>query len=90
MTDKLPKTTGLVETFIKGIDRRLKLLEENIGSATDAVLRFLSIKEDIEVTDTVYIYKRDVNDSFLLGTSKVGVDRLGDRRSAEVLLWSGG
>lgn len=72
------------------IDTRLKRLEENIGSATDAVLRFLSIKENIEVTDTVYIYRRDINDSFLLGASKIGVDHLGDRRSAEYLLWSGG
>lgn len=82
--------TNPVAKFIGDIDTRLKRLEEDIGSATDAVLRFLSIKEGIEVTDTVYIYRRDMNDSFLLGTSKVGVDRLGDRRSAEVLVWSGG
>lgn len=79
-----------IAKYINDIDTRLKRLEERIGSTTDAVLRFFSIKEKIGVTDTVYIYKRDVNDSFLLGTSKVGVDKLGDRRSAEVLLWSGG
>jgi hypothetical protein len=80
----------MVETFILEIDTRLKRLEENIGSATDSVLRFLSLREEIGTTDTVYIYKRDVNDSFLLGTSRVGIDKLGDRRSPEELLWSGG
>lgn len=79
-----------LDKFVGDINIRLKRLEEDIGSATDAVLRFMSIKEGIEVNDTVYIYKRDINDSFMLGTSRVGVDRVGDRRSAEVLLWSGG
>lgn len=82
--------TNPLTTFIGDINTRLKRLEEDIGSATDSVLRFLSIKEKMEITDTVYIYKRDMNDSFLLGTSKVGIDGLGDQRSAEVLLWSGG
>lgn len=83
MTNPLAKAIGDINT-------RVKRLEEDIGSATDSVLRFLSVTEDIEITDTIYIYKRDVNDSFLVGTSKVGIDGLGDRRSAEVLLWSGG
>ena len=82
--------TNPVAKFIGEINIRLKRLEENIGSATDSVLRFLSIKENIEITDTVYIYKRDMNDSFLVGTSKVGVDKVGDRRGVETLLWSGG
>lgn len=82
--------TNPVAKFIGDIDTRLKRLEEDIGSATDSVLRFLSMKEGIEVTDMVYIYKRDMNDSFMLGTSRVGIDGLGDKRSAEVLLWSGG
>lgn len=82
--------TAPLAKFIGDIDTRLKRLEENIGSVTDAVLRFLSIKEQIEITDMVYIYKRDVNDSFLLGTSKVGVDKVGDRRGLQQLLWSGG
>lgn len=90
MTNTLPKTTNLVEKFILEIDTRLKRLEGSIGSVTDSVLRFISIKEKIGVKDTVYIYKRDMNDSFMLGTSKVGIDKLGDRRSAETLLWSGG
>lgn len=83
MTNPLAKAIGDINT-------RLKRLEEDIGSATDDVLRFISIKEELGVTDTVYIYKRDVNDSFLLGKGKIGVDGVGDRRSAEVLLWSGG
>ena len=83
MTNPLAKAIGDINT-------RVKRLEEDIGSATDSVLRFLSTKEDIGVTDTVSIYKRDVNDSFLVGTSRVGVDGVGDRRSAEVLVWSGG
>lgn len=84
------KTADAVEQFIVGLDIRIKRLESNIGTATDAVLKFLSVKEKIGCTDTVYIYKRDVNDSFLLGTSRVGDNEIGDRRSAEELLWSGG
>lgn len=78
-----------IAKFINGIDTRLKRLEESIGSVTDTVLNFMSIKEDIGVSDYVYIYKRDVNDSFLVGTSRVGIDKIGDRRSAPVLLHSG-
>ncbi len=83
MTNPLAKAIGDINT-------RVKRLEEDIGSATDSVLRFLSTKEDIGVADTVSIYKRDVNDSFLVGTSRVGVDGVGDRRGVEVLVWSGG
>lgn len=90
MTNTLPKTTGMVEKFILKMDERLKRLEENIGSATDSVLRFLAIKEKLGIKDTVYIYKRDMNDSFMLGQSQVGINELGDRRNAETLLWSGG
>lgn len=82
--------TNPLTKFIGEINTRLKRLEENIGSTSDFVMRFLSISEEMALEDTVYIYKRDVNDSFLVGTSKVGVDKVGDRRSAEVLLWSGG
>lgn len=82
--------TNPIAKFVGDINTRLKRLEEDIGSATDAVLRFFSMSEDIEIADTVYIYKRDLNDSFLVGASRVGVDSVGDRRSAEVLVWSGG
>jgi len=82
--------TNPLAKFVGDINTRLKRLEEDIGSVTDSILRFLSIKEKLGVTDKIYIYKRDMNDSFLVGTSRVGVDRLGDRRGAEVLLWSGG
>lgn len=83
MTNPLVKAVGAIDT-------RLKRLESNIGTSADFVLRFLSINEAVSATDTVYIYKRDMNDSFLVGTSKVGVDKVGDRRGVDVLLWSGG
>jgi len=82
--------TNPLASFINEINTRVKRLESDIGTSADYVLRFLAINEEVGATDTVYIYKRDVNDSFLVGTSKLGVDKLGDRRSAEVLLWSGG
>ena len=75
--------------FVGDINTRLKRLEEDIGSATDSVLRFMSMKEEIGVSDTVYIYKRDVNTSFLLGHGIIGVTPIGDRRGAPVLLYSG-
>ena len=76
--------------FINEINTRLKRLEESIGSATDTILNFMSVKEDIGVSDYIYIYKRDVNTSFLLGHGILGVTPIGDRRSAPVLLYSGG
>lgn len=78
-----------MSTFIGDISTRLKRLEDSIGSVTDELLRFMQNEENIGVTDTFEIYKRDVNDSFLLGTSKIGVSLIGDRRSEEVLLYSG-
>lgn len=78
-----------VSIFIGNINDRLKRLEDNIGSITDTIINFMSVNEDIGIDDSYYIYKRDVNDSFLLGTSNIGVDAIGDRRSAEVLLYSG-
>lgn len=81
--------TNPLSKFINAIDTRLKRLEARIGSTTDAILNFISISEDIGVIDCVHIYKRDVNDSFLIGTSNIGVARIGDRRSQPVLLYSG-
>lgn len=77
-----------ISTFIGDISTRLKRLEDNIGLVTDELLRFMQNEENVGVTDTFEIYKRDVNDSFLLGTSKIGVSLIGDRRSEEVLLYS--
>ena len=76
-------------SFIGNIESRVKRLEENIGSVTDSIINFLSVEEEIGVSDSIEIYKRDVNTSFLVGTSKVGVDPIGDRRSVRVLLYSG-
>ena len=78
-----------IARVIGAIDTRLKRLEESIGSATDTILNFMSMKEDIGVSDYIYIYKRDVNTSFLLGHGIIGVTPIGDRRSAPVLLYSG-
>jgi hypothetical protein len=76
-------------TFIDKLNDRLKRLEEAIGSATDTILNFMSAEEGVGVADYIYIYKQDVNDSFLLGHGILGVTLLGDRRSAPVLLYSG-
>lgn len=82
--------TNPLSTFINDIDTRLKRLEENIGSATDSVLSFLSLRDDIGVSDYLYIYKREVNTSFLLGHSKLGVGLIGDRRGAPTEVYVGG
>ena len=82
MTNPIAKVLG-------AIDDRIKRLEETIGAATDVLLQFMSINEDIGATDYLYIYKRDVNTSFLLGHGIIGVTPIGDRRSAPVLLYSG-
>lgn len=82
-------TINPVSLFIGNINDRLTRLEENIGSITDTIISFMTVDEDLGASDSYYIYKRDVNDSFLLGTSLVGVTPIGDRRSAEVLLYSG-
>ncbi len=48
----------------------------------------MAIEEEIGMSDSLAIYKRDVNDSFLIGTHKVGVDEIGDRRGILTLLYS--
>lgn len=78
-----------IANVIGGIDTRLKRLEDAIGSATDYVLHFVSFGEDIGTDDYLYIYKRNVNTSFLLGHGILGVTPLGDRRDAPILLYSG-
>jgi Mg2+ and Co2+ transporter CorA len=80
--------TSSLLSFIGDIESRLKRLEENIGSVTDVITNFMAIEEEIGISDSLTIYKRDVNDSFLIGTHKVGIDEIGDRRSAAVLLYS--
>jgi hypothetical protein len=81
--------TNPIAKFIGDINTRLKRLEEDIGATTDSVLRFMSMKEDVGAADYIYIYKRDVNTSFLLGHGILGVTLIGDRRSAPVLLYLG-
>ena len=74
---------------IGAIDTRLKRLEATIGSATDTVLRFMSIREDIGVDDYLYIYKQNVNTSFLIGHGTIGKTEIGDRRDAPALVYAG-
>lgn len=81
--------TNPIAKVIGGIDTRLKRLEAAIGSATDTVLQFMSIREDIGVDEYLYIYKQNINDSFLVGHGIIGVTKIGDRRDAPVLLYAG-
>lgn len=76
-------------TYINAIDTRLKRLEAQIGSIDDLVMQFMSLREEVGVSDHLNIYKRDINTSFIIGYSRIGTDRIGDRRSAKVLIYSG-
>lgn len=78
-----------IARVIGGIDTRLKRLEESIGSATDTVLRFISLDEKLGTEDYIYIYKQNVNDSFLVGHGIIGVTLIGDRRDAPELIYEG-
>jgi hypothetical protein len=81
--------TNPIAKFVGDINTRLKRLEEDIGSTTDSVLRFMSMKEEVGISDYIYIYKRDVNTSFLLGHGIIGVTPIGDRKSAPVIVYEG-
>ena len=81
--------TNPIAAVIGAIDTRLKRLEESIGSAKDTLLTFMSVNEEIGVSDYVYIYQIAVNDSFLLGHGILGVTEIGDRRDAPELMYSG-
>lgn len=78
-----------VAAVIGAIDTRIRRLEESIGSATDSIISFMSVTEDIGVADYVYIYQIAVNDTFLLGHGILGVTEIGDRRDAPELIYSG-
>ena len=75
--------------FIGDLNTRLKRLEVTIGSSTDAVLQFIALKEELAVTDYVYVYSKTMNDSFLVGHGVIGVTEIGDRSDKEVLLYEG-
>ena len=81
--------TNPLAGVIGAIDTRIKRLEAKIGSATDTVLRFLSVREDIGVDDYLHIYKITVNDTFFVGHGILGVTKIGDRRDAPSLLYEG-
>ena len=76
-------------TFIGSLDTRIKRLESVIGSSTDKILRFISLNEELAVIDYLYIYKKTVNDSFIIGHGIIGVTEIGDRSDKEVLLYEG-
>ena len=75
--------------FIGDINTRLKRLETTIGSATDSVLQFLALKEEMAVTDYVYVYSKTMNDTWIIGNGVIGVDKIGDRSNKQVLLYAG-
>ena len=81
-----------LSVVINSIESRVKRLEENIGSVTDSILQIFVIHEKVVVTQTLKIYSRDVNSSFLLSTPTkaiLGVTPIGDRRGEKVLKYSG-
>jgi len=77
---------GLIANLIERI-----LSLERAGVEDDAVIvRFAKFYEELRLTDTIVISKRDINDSFLFGSGKFGVTLVGDKRSQAVVLYSGG
>ena len=77
---------------INSIESRVKRHAENIGSITDSILQIFVIHETVEVTQTLKIYSRTVESSFLLSTPTkaiLGKTPIGDRRGAKVLEYSG-
>lgn len=63
--------------IINGIEVRLKKLEENVGSETDEILKFMSSYENMGVTDTLEIYVKNEKNNFRLGISHLGKQILG-------------
>jgi len=81
-----------LSTVINSIESRVKRLEENIGSVTDSISQIFVIHENVTVTQTIAIYSRAVNSSFLLSTPTkaiLGKTPIGDRRSEKVLEYAG-
>ena len=75
--------------FIGSLDTRIKRLESVIGSATDKVLRFISLNEEVAVVDYLSIYKKTMNDSFIIGHGIIGGTEIGDRSDKEILVYEG-
>jgi len=78
--------------FIGDLNTRLKRLEVAIGSATDTVLRFISMNEEVATVDYLYIYSKAMNDSFIIGCPTngiIGVTEIGDRSDMQVLEYEG-
>ena len=79
-----------LEGLIADLISRIMSLERANMDDDAVIVRFVKFYEDIGLTDTVVITKRDINDSFLFGSGKFGVTKVGDRRSQAVVLYSGG
>jgi hypothetical protein len=79
-----------LEGLIADLIGRILSLERAAMDDAAVVVRFVKFYEGLGLTDTVTITKRDVNDSFLFGSGKFGVTKVGDRRSQAVVLYSGG
>lgn len=79
-----------LEGLIADLIGRILSLERAAMDDDAVVVRFVKFYEGLGLNDTVTITKRDVNDSFLFGSGKFGVTKVGDRRSQAVVLYSGG
>lgn len=69
-----------LQYYIKDIESRVKRLEESITSKLSVVANIIDIYEKTGVTDTLEIYSRAPNNTFYVGYSALGTDKVGDLR----------
>lgn len=74
-----------LQYYIKDIESRVKRLEESITSKLAIVVNRIDIYEKTGVTDTLEIYSRVHNNTFYVGYSALGTDKIGDLRGTPVL-----
>lgn len=74
--------------YIKNIESRVKRIEETITLKINIVANILSFEEQIGFTDTLIIYSRVSNNTFYVGYSELGIDYIGDLRSAAQIEYS--
>ena len=75
--------------YIKDIESRVKRLEEKITLKLAVVANVVDFYEKSGVTDTYEIYSRVPNNTFYVGYSSLGTDKIGDLRGTPSLLYSG-
>ena len=75
--------------YIKDMEARIKRLEEKITLKLAVVANVIDFNEKCGVTDTYEIYSRTPNNTFYVGYSLLGTDKIGDLRGSPVLLYSG-